>query len=78
MESKLSISTLSIVMDLLNKEHAKRLKEDAVIQTLYKEGKDNIAKEAQKDFEANPFHPLGETWKAILQVQEQFDEYKKA
>ncbi len=78
METKLSIPTLSLMMDLLNKEHTKRLQEDGIIQALYKEGKDKIAKEAQKDFEANPHHELGKTWKAILEVQKQFDEYEQA
>lgn len=78
MGTKLSIPTLSLLMDLLNKEHTKRLHEDGVIQALYKEGKDKVAKEAQKEFEANPHHELGKTWKAILEVQQQFDEYKKS
>lgn len=73
--SKLSIPTLSLMMDLLSKEHTKRLQEDFVIQALYKEGKDKLAKEAQKEFESNPFHKLGQTWRAILEVQKQMDQY---
>lgn len=76
--TKLSISTLSLIMDLLNKEHTKRLYENAIIQTLYKEGKDKVAKEYQKESEANPHHELGKTWKAILEIQKQFDEYSEA
>lgn len=78
MNTRLSIPTLSLLMDLLNKEHTKRLHEDRIIQALYKQGDDKIAKEAQKDFESNPHHELGKTWKAILEVQKQFDEYEKA
>lgn len=78
METKLSIPTLSLMMDLLNKEHTKRLHEDGIIQALYKQGDAKIAKEAQKEFEANPHHLLGKTWKAILEVQKQFDEYECA
>ncbi len=73
---KLTIPTLSLIMDLLNKEHTRRLHADPIIQALYKECKDKIAKEAQKDFESNVHHELGKTWRAILDVQKQFDEYE--
>jgi hypothetical protein len=76
--TKLSIPTLSLLMDVLSKEHTKRLHEDPIIQALYKEGKDDVAKKAQKDFESNPHHKLGQTWRAIMEVQKQFDEYENA